>query len=726
MTGETPLVDRVLTDSLAIPPGVDQWLREVERSARELYRQFSAAEPGAAQTARFADVRQQLEEFLHDEQKSPFRRLLRRPLSQIGPGSPAVRSFDAYSSRLFQQAQEALEAQSGAETVIEQLANLRSRHSPRMPFHTALTLERHGIGSSMIGRIRSPTDVRGMLRRLAHADSRLAHLAAHLPPTPDEDRVVSCGENRSINTAELWAALQLRLRQRDASPGRTERAGALRWVQARQVEQLAAAAGRHQPGDRAEHLLAEYLAGESIRLGSAAAGSGTDLELWAALIQAADQGRFAPTDSPTWQPRVSAVREADVPPDDDRTTLYVIPIGEDFVYIANEYPSPVRLWSRIAREGELVEARVFGGSDTPVSTDLLATDIQPLFDGAEGGDAAWYATESRASLTVLAAYGTGWFGVLRSRGAVRRMATPSYRESGRNTPALRVFDVPGSGARRTLLKVGPTGIEPGRFLGIESHEVATAILDHRIAWLRVADQESSRGALAREHALIRAVRRRAPHLVATPLGRAELAPEGPAGFLYAPPLALNPSDSPLVRDWLRGSPRAAMAAILRTMLRVHEAGYAMGVYHLDLFAFGMELGAGSQTHLQPRADVIAAPCAARLGQAFEPPGRHLQLRPPVFARLGFAGLPPPVQGGEVALPDSDAVALALMFLDFALVRPIRTRPGESTTWNDLLARVRKYRTYFSDPAWAEEMAAALSPQGDRKLLISLLGRVGQS
>ena len=38
----TPLVDQVLTDSLAIPPGADRWLREAERTARWLRRELQS------------------------------------------------------------------------------------------------------------------------------------------------------------------------------------------------------------------------------------------------------------------------------------------------------------------------------------------------------------------------------------------------------------------------------------------------------------------------------------------------------------------------------------------------------------------------------------------------------------------------------------------------------------------------------------------------------------
>src|SRR5690606_32589242 len=112
------------------------------------------------------------------------------------------------------------------------------------------------------------------------------------------------------------------------------------------------------------------------------------------------------------------------------------------------------------------------------------------------------------------------------------------------------------------------------------------------------------------------------------------------------------------------------SSLLRTVLQVHEAGFALGVHHLDLFAFGMELDPDAAGHPRPRAILIAAPHATAFGQAFEPPPADLQRHPPSYPRLGFRGLPLAVSAGAVARPQADAIGLALLCLETLLDRPL--------------------------------------------------------
>jgi hypothetical protein len=78
-----------------------------------------------------------------------------------------------------------------------------------------------------------------------------------------------------------------------------------------------------------------------------------------------------------------------------------------------------------------------------------------------------------------------------------------------------------------------------------------------------------------------------------------------------------------------------------------------------------------------------------------------------------------VHEGRLALPESDAVGLALMFLDTVLVRPI---DSEFVEWRELPARIRKHTAHFSDAGWAREMADALASEGGAMRLIPLMVR----
>jgi hypothetical protein len=305
------------------------------------------------------------------------------------------------------------------------------------------------------------------------------------------------------------------------------------------------------------------------------------------------------------------------------------------------------------------------------------------------------------------------------------VATPPFEGFEGSAKAVRVFGVLSVASADRDASVGRTAAEPVHFLGIDTYEVATATIGYGTAWLRAphGGGKSLQDALERENALLRAVRRRSAYAAAIPLGRARLHPDGPTGYLYAPPLALRPRDSPLVVDWLRHSLTAFLAAVFRTVLTVHDAGYALGVHHLELFAFGMEFTAGAAGQLRPRAVLVAAPHATHFGHTFEMPSRHQRLRPPRHPRLGFDGFPLPVATGGLALPASDAVGLALLFLDTLLTKPLPVFGGGSTSWDALPERVRTYAQLFPAPEWAREMADALGAGGGAAGLMALMSRV---
>jgi hypothetical protein len=717
------VVDRVLTDSLSIQPGVDVWLRDVERKAIALHQALRECEQGAHVITRLKAVRRDLTVFLEDEIQSPLHRLLRRPLSQIGPGTPAAKAFDVQTTRLFRQAQDALDAQQGAEALFDQLAQLRSGHDPRMPFFTRSLLERVGISEETIRSVRRASDARLLLRRLSRVESRLSSLARYLPAAAEAERFIVLDGTRVVSTAEMWSALQLTLRERKRSERKSEHLKEIRALQARQLRQLGRAGGWRHPGNTLAHAVAEHLAEVSLRLDHEVVSPGSDTELWMSLLGAAERARFAPPEQYAWQPRVSTPSVDRTQEQHGDTTVYVVYIDEGFVYLSQAFASPVRLWSRAVHEGEQVEARVFGDPASEIPLAWIQSDIAPLFDGTDPDHPAWYTTQRRASLEVLGRYQDGWFARLHSRGAVRRMTESAWQEGERTLTAVRVFESGSADRGDRVLPVGANRSEPHRFLGLETHEVNTPRIGCRIGWLRLPqrDRPSLNAALEREHALFRELRRRSPDLAVRSIGRAQLDSGGSIGLLYAPPLAVRSTDSPLITEWLRESPRALLGALLRTVLAVHESGYALGVHHLNLYAFGLELTSFA-TPLQPRATLVAAPFAVRLGHAFSPPSTEASQSPPEYPRLGFRGFPPAVQQGEIALPETDMVGMALMLLDVLSTRSLL--PDNTTiAWANLPSHVEQHVACFGNAEWALRLAQALSTAGNTAELTPLIEEI---
>ena len=716
----TPIVDRVLTDSLAIPPGLDVWLRAVERRARSLRNTLERCALDPLVIARVDQVHRQVDALLERESVSPLHRLLRRPLAQIGPGTPAARAFDAYTTRLFRQAEEVLEAQAGIAAVVDQISALRSEHGRRMPHFTELLLGRDDLRDEAMREVRRPSDVRMLLRRVEDLDLRLHRLSRHLPPPDHDERVFARDHEKRVSTAELWAALQLRLDERRRVENGPDPVHGLRLLQADQLRRLGRAGGWERSARTLTHAAAEQLAQFSMEAGSEVAYPGSDTGLWTALLQAADRARFSALGPDAWQPRISAAptgRSADESAD---STVYVVAIADGFAYLSREFQSPVRLWSRTAREGEVVEARVFGPSGSIIATERVATDIAPMFDGAALNEPAWYATQRRATLLVLGEYRHGWFARLQSRGAVRRLNVPAWQDGEGTATAVRVFESDRSASAERVLLVGVTEPEAHRFIGIDTYQVSVPRLGCRTAWLRTAggSRSSQQEALGREQALFRALRRRSPELAARPLGLGQLPSGGKPGFLYASPLGLRATGRSVAAEWLREDPLPMLRAVFRTALAAHETGYALGVYHLDLFAFGLEPW-GESGRVRPRATLVAAPLATRLGHSFTPPGTGAGLDPPEYPHLGFRGFAPAVQHGDVALPDLDLNGLALMCLEAMIDRPISSGVAQAT-WAGLPARIRQHATRFVDADLARRIADALSPQGSAAALRSLL------
>src|SRR5688572_10946205 len=94
LRSRSPIVDRALIDPLAIPSGVDLWLRRIEETAWDLLERSREALDGSTTTLIvLRESRDELATLLEDERRSTLHRILRRPLGQLELDTPAARSF---------------------------------------------------------------------------------------------------------------------------------------------------------------------------------------------------------------------------------------------------------------------------------------------------------------------------------------------------------------------------------------------------------------------------------------------------------------------------------------------------------------------------------------------------------------------------------------------------------------------------------------------------------
>lgn len=713
-------VDRALEDSLSVPAGIDRWLREIERTARELRRELAASSTGTVRLNRIDELRERLDTFLHDEHTSTLHRLLRRPLTQLAPGSAAHRIFTAHTALLFAEARETRDAQEAVQLLLRHREVVRGAHEGRMPFFTSQLIGRAQVEDEDLARVRRPSDVRLMHRRLARAESQLREMTRQLPVAGADERDLALDGVDRVTVVELWSALQLRLRQRDADLRSTGRTGQLRDLQARQIRALR----RARTGERARENVssisqtaAEHLAGEVIRAETRAVAPWEDGNLWPRLLSAAERGRFGSADgADEWQPHIPTGRSRDAPLTADDGTLYVVPFASEFVFISSGIPSPVRVWSRGMREGSEVECEVFGEPDSTIPVERAEGDMAPLFVGVQERTPAWYTTRDRARLVVLCAYGDGWFARVRARGTVRRLGTPPWQHGDDTATAVRVFL---SGRTRSAdpIPVGRTKTAPEKFLSTATLEVAVPHVGCRVGWLRTMATSSGpdEEGLDRERELFRTLRRIRPHLALVPLGRGQCTGEGSAGYLYVPPLGFQLGESILIREWMREEPAPFIREAAQLFLEVTGAGFALSVYDLGMVAIGLRPDAGGV--FQPQATLIAAPGAVRLGHMF--PRMSIGRVGPLYPHLGFRGFTPAVEESDTALREADAAGLALLILEMLSPRPISVE-GPITKWKDLPAHVEKNASQFSDPELAVEIAGGLPPADDGSSLVRLI------
>lgn len=708
MSVPTPIVDAVLGDPLAVPFEVDGWLRGIERRARTLRSRTEDACAGSGVLPLLTEAHATLVAFLDDPASSALHRTLRRPLAQLAVGTPAQRSFGSLADFLFRRTEDALDLQAAADALRQRVHEVRERYGARAPHFTGVHLRAARVGEAELLRARRVADVRAMGARLDWAEAALERLWSRLPAEREGgDGAWEMTGDSGASADELCAALALRLPERGA-PGRA--AGTTRTLRAtalRHLEALGGAAGWDRPARSAPHLVAERLAQEAARPDESLAPCGEDALLWGALLRTSQAALHDPRDEQGWQPRIRVEGPHQEEEAAGGATLWMVPVDDTYVLLTPEVPSAVRVASRGVRLGKAVDCRLFGIPGEPESLERARLEVAPFFDGIDSAEPGWYATRRNARFEVVGRHGANWFARIDRRGEAKRLRTAAWEEAAPEAGAVRLLGaapplLPGPG-----LETCPAGTPPVTFLGFRTHEVRTPLLDHRTAWLRTAVSPSAavERALERERELFRLMGRAGVGLAPCPLGPARLAGSGTAGLLYGRPFALRLEDTPPLEQWLRRDSLAALTrAVARLLAAVHGTGHALGVCHSDAFSYGMDwrrLGAAPR----PRATLVHAPFAARLGHAYEPlPDADT----PRYPRIRFRGLPLPVARGETATPETDAAGFALFALELLAEKPLPGTRGW-LGWGDLPGAVMEHADIcFARPGLATELARSLA------------------
>lgn len=716
-TGGALHVDRVLADPLAVPHGLDQALRRMERGARQRRDLLAplAARPDAAEPVRAAA--QELERFLENGERSPLLRALRRPLRQIAPGTPGWQNLDRCWAGLRARAESAVQLQAALDGLRAEVARVSGRFADELPRATRELLQRERLEEQDLSRVGRAEDVKPLLARLRRAEHELERLWERLDAAADAQLQRGACWAEEAAPGEVLALLELRLRERARLLHERNGVGTLRLLAARQVRALGEAGGWRRAATTSAHTVAQRT-GELLLRDEAHARGGEDLALWGELLGAAGDTLHDPARATGW-----AAQLPDAPLPEVRetgSTQFVIPIDGTYALVTRELQSGVRVSGRSVELDRTVECAVFLEHGDAETLPLARMDVEPLFDGLQG-EPAWYSTGRRARLQVIARCGRGWIARVERRGTLVRSRVAAWQPEAGRDDRLRVLGTLFAPAPAELLAVGPGPAEPRAFCGLTSLPVATPLAECPVGWLRLVGQGAwSLDAVEAEEACFRAVGRHVSRTVPVWAGRARLDGRGASGPLYVPPLGVRAAELPAMTAWLAStSSRPLLQAVARLWLRITQAGYGLGVYHVDALVFTIgwaDAGREPAAH----AVITHAPFAVPLGQYHRRPPREEALFPH-YPGLGCQVLPHAAAAGDVALPASEVQAFALFALDALAQKPL---PLSGVVRSEAVAEmVPDFAANFAYPETATRLAEVLRPGAKTDGVASFIQRL---
>ena len=647
----------------------------------------------------------ELRELHPDARGGVFRLLLQRPLWQLAEGSAARETFDRYAGTVLQRVHAALALVDELAPLQAERAALIAEFGDRFPNRLTEELARARVRDEDVARLRRAVDAQRMRGRLGRARvvlERVADAARRDGFVPTAGRVVAAERS---TLAELVVRLGVERRVRRKLERHSAELRAHRGRLAAELRGLALSAPPREAsrGPRGGHMpvILEQLITAALGADGASLDA-ADAPHWTGALAAAMSAHHPAPDRFTWLPVLMTEEPAPAAPDAAVAgaveLLHAIPLDDGYVFLSPMPESVIRVRTRSVRLDEVIECQVAPEMVHQLPHALTDRDVGAMFDGLDATHSRWYRTATRASARIVASYGAGWFARLERNGTVEPLEQPAWHaEAGGSAfrvlrPAARIGSAT---ARSAAIPAAFTsdGVRAS-FLGFTLRDVRTGLAGDERAWARdvTSRWRGATDSVRREFALMDALHRAAAdrpargELGLRPLGWATISDGDPPMPLYRTPLATVDGHNHL-RHWIVEQ-ESHLLAILRGVAQlveaIHAAGYALGTCHTESFAYGL---AWTPHPLVPVPTVMLAhaPCSARLGDPYAPPGAR-EMLPSHYRMLRTPVLVPQVAGGQVATRERDMQGFTAFVIDLLLDRPIVERGV--VDWYDADAVVR--------------------------------------
>jgi hypothetical protein len=683
--GTAPLVDAALAGRIGWRDEARSHLRAIEREARELKDEIEVVLlTGGADDARLRAAADEIGRVLGDPASPLLRALTRRPRDLEATAS-GRKSLDARWGRVRRLARNALDRYEQAAALRKSLARLQARFGERLPWHLARALERARVTAADADRS-DAASLAARVKRLQQVELELQARSDELPLHADAP-IEEVDWPHGVSGEELAAAVA----EVDGTTGAdvaTWRARSRRLAAAHATRLLGTGSvtSRSDPAEAAAHEVAS-LVQAGVHPGA------EDVDAWGVTLRAAARDRY---------PGRGAAEEDRAPQPETGSLLFVVPLFDRFVLVRTGRPWPVRVDARAVRCGApvpVVAALPPGADGTQVPVERWAG---PLFDLPDDPAAEWLMTSHPAEIVPFARIGTDrWLATVRERGTLASAGVAAWAAAPRQRrPLVRILPAADLAPGEDMLPAGPpTRSETDRF-GWRTDTVPVPLADVPAAWLRSATNPAGRDHVEAEQQFFQAAGLRVPGRTPRCLGRVAGDSDG---YLYAPPLAFRTEESPALRAWERDDPLAFVSAAARLWLALREAGLALGFYHPSTLGFRVLFGRRDPTEPPLEAVALAAPLGTRLGANYRRSTESLGLFPG-YERLGVR-LSPAQLEGDVAMPETEALAVALYALDRLALVPF-VIPA-ATAWVEFIAMLGTEPTRYSDPFTASALATSL-------------------
>ena len=666
-------------------------------------------------------------------------RLVRRPLIQLKPGTPARAVAERSAAHLFENAQIALELHPRILEIGRLLANLQARFGATFPHMLADHVSAAGITENAVASIRATADVERLEQRIARVTFLLQEDADAVERSSLKVEIEQgdIDSEALITITELIALRESAVRRRriqsTASQTLSMAAGQ---TAATAMEILDAQTPTTAPNTSPTAGVVEHLAARAVsRWTQGLALDATDY--MTGVLSASANGMLPTVERFIWRPPIGSLRLAvteivgRVELEADESTFYSIPLGKDFVLFSKKSPSVVRLYSRALRIGEIVEctARPIGELDTLPAT-TADFDLRAQFDGLDQIFSRWYRADSRSEVRVIARCGDEWFGRIQKQGHLDCLKEPASIDRPPLVGAFRILRPP---TITPPLEDGPTAAEamvtgpPRVLLGLKSTPVSMPFSGQRSGLARSFSGRSKKGvdAVERERAFLSQLDtarklQRIPgisttsHIGYVSLPRARGTGKVQAWPCYAMPLAVWEPDYD--RTWLQGdlgNTIALLGSVARIVCAANDLGFSIGAFGFQSFAIGIGWRRPN-CNPRPEALLVSAPTVCRMGERYyDPSDKDLAIER--HRHVGVA-LAAQLEERKTAAATVDAACFAMFALDMLVKDSVQAE----RTYVAALASAAHGDFTFSFSDVAERLLLAIcAPDGDQRILRSM-------